>query len=108
MPSSLAGLNRRTEAHCYSTSLLGKLGDFVVAAMVAHALNHLFGGLPMLTGFVRIALRELKPRRLQMTISEMQPHPATLCDAQRFGQIALGPDVIAGESVQRSPRLEQP
>jgi hypothetical protein len=49
--------------------------------MVAHSLDHLFGGFPMLASFVLVALRKLKPRRFQMTISEMQTHPAARGEA---------------------------
>jgi len=41
--------------HLWFQQDLGKLVDFVVAAMVAHALDHLFGGRPMLAGFVPVA-----------------------------------------------------
>jgi hypothetical protein len=48
--------------------LLGDLVHFSVPAMVAHSLDHRFGGLPMLAGFLRVALRKLKPSRSQTVL----------------------------------------
>jgi hypothetical protein len=48
--------------------LLGKLLHFSVPAVVAHALDHRFGRLPMLAGFLPVALRDLKPSRSQTVL----------------------------------------
>ena len=46
-----------------STQLFGKLIEFVVAPVVAHALDHLAGGRQVFAGLIRVALRQPQPRR---------------------------------------------